>query len=306
MTAEQQLEPRYRIGAVAHQTGIPVETLRIWERRYRVVTPERSPRGGRLYSHAHVARLRRIKLLVERGHAIGQVASLDDAQIQALLDRAGTAPAGSDLRELRAHFIAAIEKLDARAAQQMLGRAALLLGPRALVLELVVPLLQEIGDRWAAGVTRVAHEHVASAVVRTVLGSLLATQPSGRVPRTMVVATPAGEQHEMGALLAALLAAVAGWDVVYLGPNLPAEEILAAARTGGAAAVAVSIVNLAESSEAAKACIATLAEVLPRSVALLVGGAGATELSPVSRVQRFDRLTEFDGWLRSQLDGGGA
>jgi len=272
-----------------------------------VVTPERSPRGGRLYNDADVARLRRIKRLVDRGHAIGQVAALDDGQVQAMLDRAGVTAAGPDLAALRARFIAAIESLDARTAQQMLGRAALLLGPRALVLELVVPLLQEIGDRWASGIARVAHEHAASAVVRTVVGGLLATQPSGRVPRTMVVATPAGEQHEMGALVAALLAAVAGWDVLYLGPNLPAEEILAAARTGNAAAVAISIVNQPGSAEteAAQACIAKLVDGLARSVLLLVGGAGAAELSPASRVRRFDRLGEFDRWLQSETAAAG-
>lgn len=293
---------RYRIGAVAQETGIPVETLRIWERRYRLVTPERSPRGGRLYDDAHVARLRRIKQLVDRGHAIGQVAALDDGQIQALLDRARTAPAAPDLSDLRARFVAAIDDLDARAAQEILGRAALLLDPRTLVLELVLPLLHEIGQRWAIGLSRISHEHLATAIVRTVLGSLLATQPAAPVPRTMVVATPAGEQHELGALLAALLAAVAGWDPLYLGPNVPAAEILAAAGRGGAAAVAISIVNLPGAADAAGAegYLATLADGLPSSVALLVGGAGAAGLALPGRVRRFDRLHDFDDWLRAE------
>ena len=265
MTAGDPAEARYRIGAVAHETGIPVETLRIWERRYRVVTPERSPRGGRLYTDVHVARLRRIKQLVERGHAIGQVAGLDEAQIQALLERASGTGA-PDLAELRTRFISAVDRMDARGAQQLLGRAALLLGTRALILDLVVPLLHEIGERWVAGSVRVCHEHVASAIIRTVLGSLLATQPPGPRARTIVVATPGGELHELGALLVALLAAVAGWDVLYLGPNLPAEEILAATQTSGAAAVALSIVHVADRAEAAavKAWWAAPAETPPR------------------------------------------
>lgn len=291
--------PRYRIGAVAHQTGIPVETIRIWERRYRVVTPERSDRGGRLYSDAHVIRLRRIKQLVDRGHAIGRVAALDDGQIQGLLERSGATSTEPDLSELRSRFITAVDRMDARGAQQILGRAALLLGTRTLVLELVVPLLQEIGDRWAEGEARICHEHVASAIVRTVLGSLLATHPPGGRARTMVVGTPAGELHELGALLVALLAGLAGWDVLYLGPNLPPEELVAAAQTSGAAAVAISIVHKgAEGAAAVTTSVKALAAQLPRSVALLVGGAGAADLGTVRRARRFNELRAFDEWLR--------
>ncbi len=301
---EDRPDARYRIGAVAYETGIPVETLRIWERRYRVVTPERSPRGGRLYTDVHVARLRRIKQLVDRGHAIGQVAGLDDAQIQGLLERASGSGA-PDLTELRARFIAAVDRMDARGAQQLLGRAALLLGTRALILDLVVPLLQEIGERWVAGSVRVCHEHVASAIIRTVLGSLLATQPPGPRARTIVVATPGGELHELGALLVALLAAVAGWDVLYLGPNLPAEEILTATQASGAVAVALSIVHVAdpEGASAVKAAVAELATRLPRPVALLVGGAGGVVADGVARVVRFHDLPGLDLWLRGHGAG---
>jgi methanogenic corrinoid protein MtbC1 len=294
---------RYRIGAVALEIGIPVETLRIWERRYRVVTPERSPRGGRLYSDLHVARLRRIKRLVDRGHAIGRVAPLEDAQLQALLDQTGgAAPAPADLAELRARFIAAIDRLDARDAQQLLGRAALLLGTRTLVLELVVPLLHEIGQRWEAGNVRVCHEHAASAIVRTVLGSLLVTQPPGSRSRTIVVGTPSGELHELGALMVALLAGTAGWDVLYLGPNLPPDEILLATRTAGAAALALSVVDARDGAELdrLRADFARLADGLPQAAALLIGGAGAAALGEVPRATRFGELHELDLWLRER------
>ena len=68
---------RYRIGAVSRLTGISADTLRIWQRRYAAVRPQRSPRGGRLYSPGDVARLRLVKQLVDAGEAIGEVASLD-------------------------------------------------------------------------------------------------------------------------------------------------------------------------------------------------------------------------------------
>ena len=91
----------YRSGAVARLTGIPVQTLRVWERRYKVVGPRQSPTGQRQYSSADVERLTVIKQLVDSGHAIGSIAALDAERLQSMLDKAGRAaralpwPAGS-------------------------------------------------------------------------------------------------------------------------------------------------------------------------------------------------------------------
>lgn len=88
-------EPVYRSGAVARLTGIPVQTLRVWERRYKIVGPRQSASGQRLYSPAEVARLAVIKQLVDSGHAIGSIASLGLDQLRAMLDnvsRAASAP----------------------------------------------------------------------------------------------------------------------------------------------------------------------------------------------------------------------
>lgn len=82
MTIEQPQKSSYRIGAVARLTGVSVETLRVWERRYRVVTPQRSEGGSRLYGEADVEKLVLIKRLVDAGHAIGTVAGLTLGQLE--------------------------------------------------------------------------------------------------------------------------------------------------------------------------------------------------------------------------------
>jgi len=79
-------EPVYRSGAVARLTGIPVQTLRVWERRYKIVAPRQSETGQRLYVPADVARLAVIKQLVDSGHAIGSIAKLDLDQLRGMLD----------------------------------------------------------------------------------------------------------------------------------------------------------------------------------------------------------------------------
>ena len=80
--------PRYRSGAVSRLSGIPVETLRVWERRYNVVGPRQSPTGQRLYTGKDVARLTVIKQLVDAGHAIGSVASLQIEELESMLNQA--------------------------------------------------------------------------------------------------------------------------------------------------------------------------------------------------------------------------
>ena len=145
-----------------------------------------------------------------------------------------------------ARFLDAADRLDAQGAQQILGRAALLLGTRALVLDLVAPLLHEIGERWEAGSARVCHEHLASAIVRTVLGGLLVTQPPGPRARDLSWRRPGASCTSWARCWSRCWRRVAGWDVLYLGPNLPAEEIVEAALASGAAAVALSMVARAD------------------------------------------------------------
>ena len=292
--------PQYRIGAIAHETGIATETLRVWERRYQVVVPSRTARGGRLYSDADLTRLRLIKQLVDHGHSISQVARLDDAQLRVVHARLDKPSPELALDELRTRFLDASDRLDAYAAQQILGRAALLLGPRTLALELVAPLLRDLGDRWEQGRSRICHEHMASAIVRTVLGGLVGslTTADGR-PR-IVVATPRGELHELGALLTALLAGAAGWNVLYLGPNLPAQEIAEAVTRTGAVAVVISLVGAARRES--EGDLRALVQALPPSVTLVAGGPGAAHSEALrGRAVLFEDLEALDGWLQQEV-----
>jgi DNA-binding transcriptional MerR regulator/methylmalonyl-CoA mutase cobalamin-binding subunit len=296
---ERRAQPLYKIGAVAQETGIATETLRVWERRYRVVVPGRTPRGGRLYSDDDLARLRLIKDLIDRGHAIGQVARLDDGQLRVIRERLDQPGPALGLDELRVRFLDAAARLDAHGAHQILARAALLLGPRALAIDLLAPLLQELGDRWAVGSARVCHEHMASAIVRTVLGGLVLTQSGAGGGRRLVVATPRAELHELGALLCALLAGAAGWDVLYLGPSLPAAEIVEAAARGRATAVAISLTSAARRET--EVDLRHLVRELPATLPLLAGGAGAASSAALARrAVVFGDLAALDDWLRRE------
>ena len=243
MSAERRQAMQYPIRAVSRMTGISVDTLRAWERRYEAVRPARNDRG-RLYSDDDVARLQKLGALVKRGHAIGTVAGLDDRALDGLLDgeaahapEPGVRAGAADLTTLGR----ALDRYDLDAIESTLNRHAVLLPPRELVFSVILPLLQEVGHRWETGRLRPAQEHLVSSIVRSVLGGLLRASTRPHASPRVVFATPAGERHELGLLSAALLAATAGYGVVYLGQDLPADDIAHAASTAGARIIVVSL-----------------------------------------------------------------
>jgi methanogenic corrinoid protein MtbC1 len=135
-----------------------------------------------------------------------------------------------------------------------------------------MPLMETIGDRWSDGTLRVAHEHMATAVVRSFMGALKESRPASDSAPTIVVTTPAGQLHELGALMASVAAASDGWRVNYLGPNLPAEEIAAAARGSSAKVVALSIVHPADDPRLPQE-IRALRRLMGDQISIVAGGA---------------------------------
>lgn len=270
--------PRYPIRAVSRLTGISVDTLRAWERRYRVVEPERDDRG-RLYSEGDVERLRLLRGAVEQGHPIGRVARLATVELQGLLtsgvSRAAPRPAPAGPADLSVLFDA-VSRFDVGALRAELTRLGALLTPRAVAVDVALPFMQLVGEAWHAGTLTIAQEHMVSAEVRSLVGTLarLEALPE-RAPR-LVFGTPPGELHELGTLAAALVASSAGVGAIYLGPNLPAGELAAGARQARARAVVLGYTG-STSAPAAVAAVAELARQLPADVALWVGGAGAEE-----------------------------
>jgi MerR family transcriptional regulator, light-induced transcriptional regulator len=286
-------EPRHRIGAVTRLTGVSVHALRAWERRYGALAPIRTPAGDRLYSEVDVRRLRLIKRLIEYGHAIGSIAGLRERQLEALLAE-HTAPAftgRADGRHQQAveRFLDALKALDLETAERVLTRAAISREPRDFIANIAQPLLSCIGSRWQSGQLCIASEHAASAMLRTRLGALLADLPVEPGSPTLVSTTLAGERHEFGALFSAIVGALSNWRAIYLGPDLPADEIATAVVQSGACAALISIVSLPPRKAKRELC--ALASALPRRTLLAVGGsASAAAVHAIDRVDQVEDL----------------
>lgn len=288
--------PKYRIGLVARLTGISTHQLRVWERRYHTVKPARSEGGDRLYSDRDVSRLRSLKKLSDLGHSIGQVARLGEDELTELLNsKPATAP-DADVsllaRRVTDQFLESMGRMDVLEAERTLSRAAVAFEPHVYTTEVLLPALNEVGQRWETGQFSIAQEHGASAVLRTQLGALMRLYTPEVGARAVVCATLSSELHEFGALAAGLLAAGRGWRVLYLGPNLPSEEIAEAAVRARAELVLISIVV---DDPGASEGLARLRGALPPGVRLIVGGAGAQKLKGLGNgVQVFEGMDELE------------
>jgi DNA-binding transcriptional MerR regulator/methylmalonyl-CoA mutase cobalamin-binding subunit len=292
-------EARYRIGTVARLSGLSTHAIRVWERRYSALSPDRSQGGARLYSDDDVARLKLLKRVVDSGHPIGQVVGLASAELERLVG-------GSVVEEPHAspetgeplldELLGAVQRFDALRAEQLLERARARLSTRTLLREVLSPLLTRIGDAWASGRLCAASEHVATVIIRDHAGALLRQFRRDPGAEALIVTTPAGELHELGALIAAVTAATLGFGVVYLGPNLPASEIAAAARGSASKIVALSVVSLAPKLAARE--IELLAAELPDGVSIVLGGSKGNEVAeqlelPLTVLHDLDEFERF-------------
>lgn len=283
-------ELKYPIKVVAHRTGLSPHVIRIWEKRYGAVIPFRTVTNRRFYTAEQIERLSLLKEVSWAGHSIGTVAKMPMAQLRAL-----AAPSVGVSHEpgLLDVCLEAVQKLNAADLRETLTTAQTVLGSQGLLQRLVAPLTDKLGDLWCDGTLTAAHEHFASGVIRTFLNEV-ATRPfagaeSGPV---LVVTTPTGQLHELGALLAAATAANLGWRVVYLGPSLPAAEIAGAALQEKARAVALSLVY-PKDDPGVDGQLLQLRKLLPEETAVLAGGRAAIAYDTGLKAAGIPRLSNL-------------
>jgi methylmalonyl-CoA mutase cobalamin-binding subunit len=268
------------------------------------VTPARNDRG-RLYSDAHIARLRLINEAVSSGHSIGRVAARSDAELQRLTatptvaasaaaSAAPPPPAAID----RSLFNAALLTLDSVAIDHEFSRLTTVLPPIALVRDVLLPTLREVGDTWNRRRGGIAHEHLISAALQHLLGTMLRLYARRDVPVRLLFATPSGDRHEIGILGAAMLAASHGFAVSYIGPDVPARQILAAVKTSSARVLVLGL-TLNEKGKGRERELRALARGLPPRTELWAGGPAARRYAAAlgHRGLTLENLDEYVAWL---------
>ncbi len=298
---------------VAQRTGLTPDLLRAWEKRYGAVSPVRSAGGQRHYSDADVERLTLLVRATRGGRQIGQVAGLPNDELlrvieaderAAALNRAPSAD-GPAPEIFLSSALMAIEAFDAYQLEQTLRTAALRLPADDVLDQVIGPLLFTIGSLWHQGQLLPANEHLASTTIRRVLTWMGEVSTPGNGAPTVIVGTPAHHMHELGAMLAATSASGNGWRVIYLGPNLPAEELARAAKQVKADAVALSIIYPTGDPLVADELRRLRANLSP-AIGLVVGGSGAASYADVLQevgAELLGSLTALRGWLRRRVRG---
>jgi methanogenic corrinoid protein MtbC1 len=298
----------FSMKAASIRSKLSPHVIRVWERRYQAVTPDRTDTQRRLYSEEDVERLILLRKATEVGHRIGQIAKLSRKELiklippsQVFLEQdGGISPKVPSHQVSVDDLVEAVKNYDVHAFQEGLSRAAVSLSRPHLIEQVIVPLIVRVGDLWQEGTLRVAQEHFATSTVRSFVGNLNGAVNLPANAPCLVVTTPAGQVHEMGALMASATALTMGWRVLYLGPNLPVEEICSAVEQNGARAVALSIVYPSNDTHINEELL-KIRRLLPTHVALIVGGRAAGSYRKVLEEIKAIVLPDV-GSLRTCLD----
>jgi methanogenic corrinoid protein MtbC1 len=249
LLSEYSDEPIYNMKAVEQQTGISAATLRAWERRYALVEPRRTASGYRLYSDRDVALLRRVRLQMDEGMTISRVVAMlgnlretnepiwiDEVDAVRPLKRDAPLPPGSFVQPL----VQALTDLDGDRADEIVEQAFALYSMPTVYVELITPALVEIGEAWHRGEILVATEHFATTYLRARLLAIFQAYPHRPDMPMIFVGCAPSEHHEVGALIFAVMLRQRGFNVVYLGQDMPVEDIVKAAEHEHPAMVCLS------------------------------------------------------------------
>lgn len=233
--------PTFNMKVVVQETGLKPDTLRAWERRYGVPNPQRTQGGHRLYSQHEIDMLKWLVARQSEGmsisHAIDRWRQLekDGQNPLASMDTVTAEPTvsfidGERVDDLRNAWIEACLAFNEYQAQHLLARAFALFPLETVCYKILQQGLNEIGEGWYQGRYSVQQEHFASALALRQLEALLAALPAPTKNGRIIVACPPLELHTFSPLIISLMLRRQGWDVVYLGANVPLERMEASVR----------------------------------------------------------------------------
>lgn len=279
----------YPIKVAARMTGLTAHIIRAWEKRYQALVPKRTSGNRRIYSEQDIKKLNLLRDATSLGFRIGEIANNSIEQLEKLIEDAGGAkPSGVEKTgNISGHESAYVERAirsildyDDAGLEELLEKAMVDLGEVNVVEKVIVALLQRIGDMWESGEMRTSQEHMASAIIRTFIGNLISLNSDLSGAPHLLVTTPTSHVHENGALVAAMIGSSDGWRVTYLGPDLPAEEIAAAAHRKNSRAVALSLIYPADNPPLV-AEIKKIRKLLPDGTFMVLGGHAAESYRPL-------------------------
>ena len=227
----------FPIRVLSEQTGVPATTLRAWERRYGLLRPERTPKGHRVYNQADLDTVRRVVQLLETGSTIGKAANIVKSGTSARPERQQQVTHWATYRK---RCLQSVEALNDRRLDAVYNEALAIYPIDIVTAQMLLPVLQQLGKEWPQRANGVAEEHFYSAWLRNKIGARMHHEAGRTRGRRLLMACLPGEHHELGILLFGLSAMAHGYRILYLGPDLPLQQVAGAAARAGVAAVLLS------------------------------------------------------------------
>jgi DNA-binding transcriptional MerR regulator len=218
------------IASVSSLLGIPIPTIRSWERRYGFPVPSRTPGKHRRYSVGEIDQLRMVRDEITRGHSAREAVDIvrrttTEARPRiALFDR----------------FLEASMRLDPAGLREALTEGTEQIGVEHTIRDIALPAMREMGSRWQAGVCDTAHEHLATEAVRVWLARQSAMAPASFRPFPLVLACGPKDLHTIGLEAFGVILARRGWSTRTLGPLTPVSSLVAAVRAAEARGAVVT------------------------------------------------------------------
>ncbi|MBN1564655.1 MAG: MerR family transcriptional regulator [Anaerolineae bacterium] len=228
-------EAVYNIGVVARMTGIPENTLRVWERRYDFPASDRTEGGHRLYSPHEVARIQWVKQRIDEGmqtsNAIRALVQVEEEgrfpnpiTAQSTTQAAMTVDDASS-ETIRARLFEALTAHNETRAHQIIGDALATYSVEDIILSVIGPTFTAIGEAWLDGKINIATEHFATNHLRRQLLMWRQTAPPAYPVKPVVLACAPGELHEGGLIMLGVLLRRLRWPVVYLGQSVDLPDL---------------------------------------------------------------------------------
>lgn len=220
--AGEQSGATYPIRTVSMMTGVNVITLRAWEKRYGLITPQRKESGHRLYSQEDIDLINKVVGLLDRGMRIGQVRAYLESRDE---EADGQDDHGDIWHRFLDGMLAAIIRFDDEALDIVYSEALTYYDIGTVTRKLLRPLMVELGQRWESGYGSIAEEHFFGVYLRNKLGARFHHRVRHASGKKVLLACLPGERHETGLLMLALALNESGFRPIVLGSDLPLEEI---------------------------------------------------------------------------------
>jgi MerR family transcriptional regulator, light-induced transcriptional regulator len=304
------------IKAATQLIGINENTLRAWERRYKVLAPARDPLGRRIYTQKNIEKLNLLWSLVQKSHLIGNLVHQSTTQLKALNRQVLSTNQVSKVQNLtedvfeKKHLrkiIEALKNFDLTQIQSSLQSSRFELSPKTMLTQLVLPLIQEVGKLVKDSKLKVSQEHLLSSLLRDHLGQLYQSLSPFELRnkyKRLVLTTREGDLHEFGILLAAILCRINGHEAFYLGPNMPVQDLAEACENFKIDEIILGLASLPKEREiiTTNLYLKKLDQKTPQRINIICGGNSSIDEKSIKsgrQFTQFSTLEELDEYLNS-------